>query len=132
MKLAGLTNAWPSPIENRLNMLATGMKTPVGIKLFGPDLDTLTELAWRTAAVLQPDGEGLSRVAGTQSVIVEDNVGSLSLDVDIDREGVARHGLTIGDVQDVVRTAIGGVAVSTAVEGVAELPDRVALRARTP
>ena len=117
--LAGLTNAWPYPIENRIAMLATGMKTPVGIKLFGPDLESLTELAWQTAAVLMPDDDGNSRVTGTKSVIVEDNVGGLYLDVDVDRESAARHGLTVGDVQDVIRTAIGGQQISTAVEGVA-------------
>ena len=119
VRLAGLTNAWPYPIENRIAMLATGMKTPVGIKLFGPDLDSLTALAWRTAAVLTPDAAGESRVRGTRSVIVEDNVGGLYLDVDVDRAAAARYGLTIGDVQDVIRTSIGGQRIGTAVEGVA-------------
>jgi Cu(I)/Ag(I) efflux system membrane protein CusA/SilA len=125
VKLPGIANAWPYPIENRLNMLATGIKTPVGIKLYGDDLDTLNKLAQRTAAVLQPDTQGSSRVAGTRSVFVDDNVGGLYLDIAVDREAAARHGLTVGAVQDVVRTAIGGMAVSTAVEGKGRFPINV-------
>jgi Cu(I)/Ag(I) efflux system membrane protein CusA/SilA len=115
VKLPGTANAWPYPIENRINMLATGIKTPVGIKLFGPDLDVLNELAARTAAVVQ-------RVEGTTSAYAENNVGGLYLDVDVDRAAAARHGLTVGDVQDVVRTAIGGMPIATAVEGLGRFP----------
>ncbi|MBK8979872.1 MAG: efflux RND transporter permease subunit [Planctomycetes bacterium] len=115
VKLPGMANAWPYPIENRINMLATGIKTPVGIKLFGPDLDVLNDLAARTAAAVQV-------VSGTTSAYAENNVGGLYLDVDVDRAAAARHGLTIGDVQDVVRTAIGGMAVATAVEGLGRYP----------
>jgi len=118
VKLPGLANAWPYPIENRLNMLATGIKTPVGIKLFGPDLAVLDELAQRTARVVQT-------VPGTTSAYAENNTGGLYLDLDVDRAAAARHGLTTGDVQEVVQTAIGGMPVSTAVEGLGRFPINV-------
>ncbi|MEZ5967331.1 MAG: efflux RND transporter permease subunit [Planctomycetota bacterium] len=110
VKLPGMANAWPYPIENRLNMLATGIKTPVGIKLFGPDLAVLDALAQRTAAAVQA-------VPGTTSAYAENNTGGLYLDVEVDRASAARYGLTVGDVQEVVQTAIGGMPVATAVEG---------------
>ncbi len=114
-RLPGMANAWPFPIENRINMLATGIKTPVGIKLFGPDLDQLNVLAQRTAAAVL-------RVPGTTSAYAENNTGGLYLDVVVDRGAAARHGLTTGDVQEVVQTAIGGMPVSTAVEGLGRFP----------
>jgi Cu(I)/Ag(I) efflux system membrane protein CusA/SilA len=115
VRLPGVANAWPYPIENRLNMLATGIKTPVGIKLYGPDLAVLDDLARRTAAAVQ-------MVRGAASAYPEDNTGGLYLDVAVDRAAAARHGLTVGDVQEVVQTAIGGMAVSTAVEGLGRFP----------
>ena len=118
VRLPGMANAWPYPIENRINMLATGIKTPVGIKLFGPDLERLDQLAQRTAAAVL-------RVPGTTSAYAENNTGGLYLDVGIDREAAARHGLTVGDVQDVVETAIGGKPVATAVEGLGRFPIHV-------
>ena len=111
----GLANAWPYPIENRLNMLATGIKTPVGIKILGPDLAVLGELAERTATVMQT-------IDGTLSAYPERTVGGYYLDVDIDRVAAARHGLTTGDVQEVIQTAIGGVDVTTTVEGLERYP----------
>jgi Cu(I)/Ag(I) efflux system membrane protein CusA/SilA len=123
VKLPGTANAWPYPIENRITMLATGIKTPVGIKLFGPDLAELNLLAKRTAMALKPPaGASGDGVEGTRSVIVEDNVGGLYLDIDVDRKASARHGMTVGDVQDVIRLAIGGAPVSTAVEGLGRFP----------
>ncbi len=115
VRLPGMANAWPYPIENRLNMLATGIKTPVGIKLFGPDLAVLDELAARTAAVVQG-------VRGTTSAYAENNLGGHYLDVDVDRGAAARHGLRVGDVQEVVQTAIGGMPIGTAVEGLGRFP----------
>jgi Cu(I)/Ag(I) efflux system membrane protein CusA/SilA len=114
-RLPGMANAWPYPIENRINMLATGIKTPVGIKLFGPDLRELDALAQRTAAAVR-------RVPGTTSAYAENNTGGLYLDIAVDRAAAARHGLTVGDVQDVVQTAVGGMPVSTAVEGLGRFP----------
>jgi Cu(I)/Ag(I) efflux system membrane protein CusA/SilA len=118
VRLPGMANAWPYPIESRLTMLATGIKTPVGIKLFGPDLAQLNQLAARTAAAVQ-------RVPGTTSAYAENNTGGLYLDVAIDRSTAARYGLTVGDVQDVVETAIGGRTVATTVEGLGRFPVNV-------
>jgi len=111
----GIANAWPYPIENRINMLSTGIKTPVGIKILGPDLTTLGQLAEQTATVMRT-------IPGTLSAYAERSMGGYYLDVDIDRESAARYGLTIGDVQDVVQTAIGGKTVTTAVEGLGRFP----------
>ncbi len=115
VKLPGMANAWPYPIENRLAMLSTGIKTPVGIKLFGPDLKVLDDLARRTAAAVE-------QVPGTASAYAEDNTGGLYLEVAVDRTAASRYGLAVGDVQDVVQTAIGGMPVSTAVEGMGRFP----------
>jgi len=115
VRFPGVANAWPYPIENRLNMLATGIKTPVGIKILGPDLKVLGELAERTASAVQT-------VAGTLSAYPERTVGGYYLDVDVDREAAARYGLTTGDVQDVVQTAIGGMTITTTVEGLQRYP----------
>jgi len=111
----GVANAWPYPIENRINMLATGIKTPVGIKILGPDLRILSDLAERAASAVMS-------VAGTVSAYAERSVGGYYLDIDIDREAAARYGLSVGDVQDVVRTAIGGMNVTTTVEGLERYP----------
>jgi Cu(I)/Ag(I) efflux system membrane protein CusA/SilA len=111
----GVANAWPYPIENRINMLSTGIKTPVGIKILGPDLTILSDLAERAAAAVRPIG-------GTISVYPERTFGGYYLDIDIDRAEAARYGLTVGDVQDVIQTAIGGMNVTTTVEGLERYP----------
>ncbi len=111
----GVANAWPYPIENRINMLATGIKTPVGIKIMGPDLQTLSDIAERTASALRT-------VPGTLSAYPERTVGGYYLDVDVDRAAAARYGLTTGDVQDTIQTAIGGMTVTTTVEGLERYP----------
>ncbi|MBW2270725.1 MAG: efflux RND transporter permease subunit [Deltaproteobacteria bacterium] len=110
LQFPGLTNVWTMPIQNRLDMLATGIKTPVGIKVAGPDLAVLEDLAERIEATLRD-------VPGTSSVYAERVMGGNYLDFDIDREQIARYGLTVGDVQDVIQTAIGGMIISQAVEG---------------
>jgi len=114
----GLANSWTHPIETRLAMLSTGIKTPVGIKVLGPDLVTLEDLAQRTAAAVQA-------VSGTTSAFAEPILAGRYLDIDVDREAAARHGLTIGDVQDVVSTAIGGRTVTTTIQGVERYPIQV-------
>ncbi len=111
----GVANAWPFPIENRINMLSTGIKTPVGIKVMGPDLDVLSKLAEQSANIVRT-------VPGTLSAYPERTTGGYYLDFDIDREAVARYGLTTGDIQDVIQTAIGGMNVTTTVEGLARYP----------
>ena len=114
----GLTNAWTMPIKTRLDMLSTGIKTPVGIKLMGPDLAVLSDLGQEVAAVLQD-------VPGTLSAFADKTVGGRFLDYRILREEAARYGLTVGDVQDVIMSAIGGMNVSQTVEGLERYPINV-------
>ncbi len=114
----GLTNAWTMPIKTRIDMLSTGIKTPIGIKLMGPDLEVLSELGQRTAAVLQS-------IPGTLSAFPDKTVGGNFLDYRIKREEAARYGLTVGDVQDVIMTAIGGMNVTQTVEGLERYPINV-------
>ncbi len=114
----GLTNAWTMPIKTRIDMLSTGIKTPIGIKLMGPDLEVLSALGQRTAAVLQT-------VPGTLSAFPDKTVGGNFLDYQIKREEAARYGLTVGDVQDVIMTAIGGMNVTQTVEGLERYPINV-------
>ncbi len=114
----GLANAWPYPIENRINMLSTGIKTPIGIKIMGPDLEKLAELAEKTATAV-------SVIPGTLSSYPERTMGGYYLDFDIDRAAAARYGMTIGDVQDVIQTAIGGMNITTTVEGLERYPVNV-------
>ena len=111
----GVANAWPYPIENRLNMLSTGIKTPVGIKILGPDLKALSELAEQAANAVRT-------LPGTTSAYPERTVGGYYLDIEVDREAAARYGLRTGDVQDVIQSAIGGMNVTTTVEGLERYP----------
>jgi Cu(I)/Ag(I) efflux system membrane protein CusA/SilA len=115
VRLPGVTNAWTMPIKARLDMLATGIKTPVGIKIAGPDLDVLQRLGERIEAVVRD-------IPGTASVFAERVVGGNYLDFDIDRREIARYGLTVGDVQDVIQSAIGGMNVTMTVEGLERYP----------
>jgi Cu(I)/Ag(I) efflux system membrane protein CusA/SilA len=116
--LPGVTNAWVMPIKTRIDMLATGIKTPVGIKISGPDLDIIQAIG--------ADIEGLlPQVAGTASVYAERSAGGRYLVVDIDRAAAARYGLNIADVQQVVSSAIGGANVSESVEGLRRFPINV-------
>lgn len=110
IQIPGLTNAWTMPIKTRTDMLATGIKTPVGVKIGGPDLRTLEELGKQVEAVLRT-------LPGTGSVYAERVMGGSFLDVDIRRAEAARYGLTTGEVQDVVAAAVGGMNVTTTVEG---------------
>jgi Cu(I)/Ag(I) efflux system membrane protein CusA/SilA len=113
--MPGVANAWPYPIQNRLNMLSTGIKTPVGIKIMGPDLETLGDLGERV-------GSAVRTVEGTLSAYPERTYGGYYLDFDINREEAARYGLTTGDVQDVIQSAVGGMNITTTVEGVERYP----------
>ncbi len=110
VRLPGVANAWPFPIENRINMLATGIKTPVGIKILGPDLERLSVLAEQTANLLRT-------LPGTVSAYAERSFGGYYLDIDIDRHSAARYGLTLGDIQEVIQVAVGGMNITTTVEG---------------
>jgi len=115
IKFPGLTNAWTMPIRTRIDMLSTGIKTPVGIKLLGANLDTLSELGQKIEAVVR-------RIPGTQSVYSERVTGGNYFDFKIKREQAARYGLTVGDVQDIIKSAIGGMNVTTVIEGLERYP----------
>ncbi len=115
VRLPGVTNAWTMPIKTRIDMLSTGIKTPVGIKIAGPDLGELQRLGEQAEAILR-------EVPGTLSVYAERVVGGNYLDFRIDRLEAARYGLTVGDVQDVIQSAIGGMNVTSTVEGLERYP----------
>jgi Cu(I)/Ag(I) efflux system membrane protein CusA/SilA len=110
LQFPGLTNAWVWPIKTRIDMLATGIKTPVGIKIAGPDLAVIQQIGQQVEQVLKD-------VAGTASVFSERVAGGRYVTVDIQRDQASRYGLNIDDVQDVVTTAIGGMNVSETIEG---------------
>ncbi len=118
IKIPGLTNAWVMPIKTRIDMLATGIKTPVGIKVAGSDLKVIQKIGKRLEEILKP-------VPGTASVYSERVAGGRYVVVDIDRVAAARYGLNIADVQDVVKTAVGGMNVSQSVEGQERYPINV-------
>jgi len=109
-RFVGLTNAWTMPIKTRIDMLATGIKTPVGIKIHGDDLAVLEGLAIDVENVVK-------RVPGTLSAIAERTMGGNYLDFEIDRREVARYGLHVEDVQNVIETAVGGKNVTQTIEG---------------
>ena len=115
IRFPGLANAWTMPIKTRIDMLSTGIKTPVGIKISGPDLAVLQQISMDTEQIMRTLPETLSAFGDRA-------VGGYFLDFDIDREQVARHGLTVGDVQDVIMTAIGGMRITETVEGLERYP----------
>lgn len=118
VRFPGLTNAWTMPIKTRLDMLATGIKTPVGIKLLGDDLQELAAVATEIETVLR-------ELPGTSSVLAERVTGGRYVDFEVDRRQAARYGLNVGDVHDVIQSAIGGMNVSTTVEGLERYPINV-------
>jgi Cu(I)/Ag(I) efflux system membrane protein CusA/SilA len=115
VRFPGVTNAWTMPIKTRIDMLSTGIKTPVGIKVMGPDLQVLSDLGEKIEAVV---GE----IPGTLSAYSERVTGGNYLDFRIRRRQIARYGLTVGDVQDTIVTAIGGKNVTFTVEGLERYP----------
>ena len=115
VKLPGVTNAWVMPIKTRIDMLATGIKTPVGIKISGPSLATIQQIGLQIETILED-------VPGTASVYSERVAGGRYIKVDIQRENAARYGLNISDIQQVVATAIGGMNVTQTVEGLERYP----------
>ncbi|MBM4333371.1 MAG: efflux RND transporter permease subunit [Deltaproteobacteria bacterium] len=110
MQFPGLQNAWTMPIRARIDMLTTGIRTPVGIKISGADLNTIQELGIHIEMLLKD-------VAGTRSVYAERVTGGYFTDIKIKRDEIARYGLTVGDVQDVIQTALGGMNVTRTIEG---------------
>jgi len=118
IQFPGLTNAWTMPIKTRIDMLSTGIKTPVGIKLMGEDLQALSDLGVQVEAVIRD-------VPGTLSVYAERVTSGNFLDYRIKRDQAARYGLTVGDVQDVIMSAVGGMNVTRTVEGLERYPVNV-------
>jgi len=110
VRTPGVANMWSMPIKNRLDMLATGIKTPVGIKIFGPDLATLERIGTEIEGLLP-------LVEGTASVFAERAIGGKYLELDVDRDAAARYGLSMADVQQTIMTAVGGMNVTETVEG---------------
>jgi Cu(I)/Ag(I) efflux system membrane protein CusA/SilA len=115
VKFPGLTNAWVMPIKTRIDMLATGIKTPVGIKVAGEDLREIQKIGQRLEQILKD-------VPGTASVYSERVAGGRYIKVDIQRAQAARYGLNIADVQQVIATAIGGMNVAQTIEGLERYP----------
>ncbi|MGH8473656.1 MAG: efflux RND transporter permease subunit, partial [Gammaproteobacteria bacterium] len=118
MQFPGFPNVWTQPIRNRLDMLLTGIKTPVGIKVLGADLDEIQRLGQEIERILKD-------VPGTRSVYAERVAQGYFVDIRIDREAIARHGLTIGDVEDVIQSAIGGENITRTIEGRERYPVNV-------
>ncbi|WP_394244951.1 efflux RND transporter permease subunit [Vibrio astriarenae] len=118
IQFPGLTNAWVMPIKTRIDMLATGIKTPIGIKIAGPDLEVIEGIG----AQLEPL---LNTIEGTASVYAERVAGGRYVTIDINRRAAARYGLNISDVQQVISTAIGGMNVGETIEGLERYPINV-------
>ncbi len=110
VRMPGVTNAWTMPIKNRIDMLATGVRTPVGIKVYGPNLDTLQQLGVEVERIVRD-------VPGTRNVFAERNVSGYYVDVQIDRAQAARFGLNAGDLHDAIMATAGGMTAAITVEG---------------
>lgn len=110
MRLPGVANAWTMPIKNRIDMLSTGIRTPVGIKIFGPDLTKIEEIGKHIEMALQS-------VPGTRTAFAERVTGGYYLDFDLRREEIARYGLAIDEIQMLIESVIGGESITTTVEG---------------
>ena len=115
IQIPGLTNAWTMPIKTRIDMLSTGIKTPVGIKIAGEDLNVLQDLGKQVEELMKT-------VPGTRSAYAERSVGGNYVDFIIDREAIARYGLTVADVQEVFMSAVGGMNITKTVEGLERYP----------
>jgi Cu(I)/Ag(I) efflux system membrane protein CusA/SilA len=118
VRLPGVTNAWTMPIKTRIDMLSTGIKTPVGIKVTGSDLDVLQRLGEQIEPIIR-------NIPGTRSVFAERVAGGYYLDFVVKREKAARYGLTVDDVNEVIQTAIGGMNITTTIEGLERYPVNV-------
>ena len=118
LKIAGVTNGWTQPIINRIDMLNTGVRTQLGIKIYGPDLATLEHLGLQTEAILK-------KIDGAADLYTERISGGQYINIDVDREAIARYGIPVGVVLDAIETAIGGMNVTTTVEGRARYPVQV-------
>jgi copper/silver efflux system protein len=118
MRFPGTTNAWTMPIKNRIDMLTTGIRTPIGVKVFGPDLVQIEAIGKQVE-------DAMRHVEGTRSVFAERVAGGYFLDFDLKRENLARHGLSVEDAQMAILSAVGGENVTTVIEGRARFPVNV-------
>ncbi len=118
LKIPGISNSWTMPIKGRIDMLTTGIRTPVGIKILGPDLKVIEKIGEEIERALKD-------VPGTRNIYAERVVSGYFYDFEIDRRAVARYGLTVGDVQDVIETAIGGKNITSTIEGRERFPINV-------
>ncbi len=118
LQIPGVTNAWTQPIINRIDMLNTGVRTQLGVKIFGPDLTTLEALGLQTETILR-------EIPGAVDLYSERISGGKYLDIEPDREAIARYGIPVGVVLEAIETAIGGMNVTTTVEGRARFPVQV-------
>ena len=124
LQFPGVSNAWTMPIKARIDMLSTGIRTPVGVKVFGKDLAEIDKLARQIEAVIR-------KVPGTSSAYAERAIAGYYLNVDPDRAQLARYGLMVGDVQDVIAMALGAEPVTTTVEGASDTPSASAIPVTT-
>ncbi|MFP7675633.1 efflux RND transporter permease subunit [Marivita sp. S0852] len=115
VQIPGVTNVWIQPIKNRIDMLATGIRTPVGVKISGADLNVITDVGIEVE-------RAVSDIEGTASAYAERPVGGRFIEIDVKRDSAARYMMSVRDVQDVVQTAIGGMQVSESVEGLERFP----------
>ncbi|MEQ9398911.1 MAG: efflux RND transporter permease subunit [Longimicrobiales bacterium] len=118
LRMAGVTNSWTMPIKGRIDMLATGIRTPVGVKIFGPDLAELERLATEVEAAVK-------MVPGTRSAVGERVVSGSYIDIEIDRDAAARYGVSVQQIQQVIAAAVGGMTITHTVEGRERYPVRV-------
>ncbi|MBK5277189.1 MAG: efflux RND transporter permease subunit [Desulfuromonadales bacterium] len=118
LQQVGVRNGWTQPIINRINMLSTGVRTDLGVKILGSNLNVLNDLAVQAEAILKP-------IPGAADVVAERVTGGNFIDIDIDRESAARYNVKVGDIQEIIETALGGAALSTTVEGRNRFPIRI-------
>ncbi len=118
LRFTGLVNSWTMPIKNRTDMLSTGIRTTLGIKVFGPDLQTIERIGGEIETLLAP-------LAGTSSIFAERSFGGRYLDIHPDREAIGRYGIAVGDVQRVIGSVLGGMNITYTVEGRERYPVQV-------
>ena len=118
VRMPGWSNIWTQPIINRIDMLATGVRTAIGVKIFGSDLDTIQEVTNKVAEVLK-------QIPGAVDVSPDQLKGKGYLEIKIDRDRAARYGINVGDIQDVIETALGGKAITTLIDGRERFPVRI-------
>ena len=118
LQVPGWTNIWTQPIANRIDMLSTGVRTPIGVKVFGPDLETIDRVCKEIEGVLRT-------IPGAQYVVAEPIMGKGYLEITIDRRRAARYGIQVGDIQDTIEVALGGRVLTQTVEGRDRFPVRI-------